>query len=99
VNNTVIELQIAPMPAGARCAAHANSTNGTAELIAPISASFGHSLSGNCARERHRNGSSTSAPSARRTSTNGAAPNSGAATRMNKNEAPQMAPSTPISRG
>src|SRR3546814_5309514 len=55
VNSTVIALAIAPMPAGARCAAHANRMNGTAELIAPISASFGHSERGKCARDRHRN--------------------------------------------
>jgi hypothetical protein len=99
VNSTVIALQIAPIPAGARCAAQANNTNGTAELIAPMSASFGHSFSGNCARSRHRNGNSTTQPSASRTSTSGAAPNSGAATRMNRNEAPQIAPSTVSSRG
>src|SRR5690554_4324844 len=99
VNSTVIALAIAPMPAGARCAAQANRRNGTAELIAPISASFGHSRSGNCPRARHRNGSSTIEPSASRTSTSGAAPKSGAGTRMNRNEAPQIAPSTHSSSG
>src|SRR3546814_17466422 len=38
VNSTVIELAIAPMPAGARCAAPANRMTGPAELIAPLSA-------------------------------------------------------------
>src|SRR5690606_6426711 len=99
VNSTVIALAIAPMPAGARCAAHANSTNGTAELIAPISASFGHDRAGNRARARHRNGSSTSAPSASRISTSGTAPKSFAATRMNRNEAPQIAPRRVSSSG
>ena len=99
VNNTAIALQIAPTPAGARCAAHANSTNGIAELIAPISASSGHFLAGNSARSRHRNGSSTAAPSASRISTSANGPKSGAATRMNKKDAPQIAASTVSSMG
>src|SRR6478672_6022545 len=99
VNNTVIALAIAPMPAGARSAPQANSMNGTAELVAPISASLGHNVSGNCARLRHRNGSSTSEPNASRTSTSASGPKSFAAMRMNRNDAPQMAPSTPSSSG
>src|SRR5688500_3010292 len=82
---------IALMPAGARSAAHANSANGIAELIAPMNASFGHSDVGRCLRAAHANGSRTSAPNVSRTVASGNAPNSGAATRMNRNEAPQIA--------
>src|SRR3546814_7304125 len=99
VNSTVIALAIAPTPAGARCAAQANRLNGTAELIAPINASFGQSARGKCARDRHRNGSSTSAPSPRRISTSGTAQKSFAATQMNRNDAPQTAPSPDSSSG
>ncbi|TWH16580.1 hypothetical protein L613_001200000450 [Pseudoxanthomonas taiwanensis J19] len=62
-------LQIAPIAAGARCAAQANSRNGSAEFTTPMAASFGQMRNGNCARASHRNGSSTIAPSARRSST------------------------------
>ena len=36
VNITTVALLIATTPAGARCAAHANSTNGAAELMMPM---------------------------------------------------------------
>lgn len=68
-NNTVMALQIAPIAAGARCAAQANSTNGMAELITPMGANHNQRRAGNCARACHRNGSSTKAPSSSRTST------------------------------
>ena len=53
-----------------------------------------HTRALNCARARHRNGISVSAPSARRASTSGTGPKSAAATRMNRNEPPQIAPSS-----
>jgi hypothetical protein len=99
VKGTVIALAIAPIPAGARCAAHAKRMKGSAELIAPISATFGHSAKGNFERACQRNGNSTNAPSPRRTSTSAIAPKSSAATRMNKKDAPQIAPSTTSSSG
>ena len=98
-NSTVIALQIAPIAAGARCAAQANSRNGSAELMIPIAASRGHRRKGNWARASHRNGRSTSAPKASRSSTSAYGPNAGAATRMNRNEPPQTAPSASSSNG
>ena len=59
------------MPAGARCAAHANSVNGIAELIAAMPVSCSHVRAVECARPRHSNGSRISAPSASRISTSG----------------------------
>src|SRR5207253_6770258 len=53
----------------------------------------------NWERARHRNGSNTTAPSARRTSTRANGPKSAAATRMNRNDPPQMAPSSVNSMG
>jgi hypothetical protein len=50
VNTTVIALVIAPIPAGACCAAHTNSANGSAELIAPIAASRHQPATASCAR-------------------------------------------------
>jgi hypothetical protein len=99
VNSTAVALVIATMPAGACCEAQANSANGTAELIAPISASFGHSPGAIAARSRHRNGSRTSAPKARRSSARAMVPNSGAAMRWNMKDAPQIAARIPSSTG
>ena len=70
-----------------------------AELIRPMIASFGHIERAIEARSRHRNGNKTSAPRARRISTRANAPNGVAAIRMNRNEPPQMAPSSSNSRG
>ena len=50
-------------------------------------------------RERHKKGSSTSAPSERRSSTSASGPKSAAAIRIKRNEAPQIAPSTVSSIG
>jgi hypothetical protein len=94
VNSTAMLFVIAPMPAGARCAAHANSENGTAELIRPISAIFGQCSARNAPRSAQRNGSSASAPNASRSSTSGIAPRSLAAIRMNRKDDPQIAPSS-----
>src|SRR6266702_4343275 len=99
VNITVIAFAIAPTPAGERWAAHANKTNGIAELSAPMPASRIQRRRSNCARARQRNGSKTTAPRNRRTSTLPKAPKSWAATRMKRKEAPQIAPSTMSSRG
>ena len=99
MNGTAIALLIAPMPAGARSAPHANSVNGIAELIAAMPVSFSHNAPVNCLRARQRNGSRMSAPKARRISTRAYGPKSFAATRMNRNDAPQIAPSTVSSTG
>jgi hypothetical protein len=99
VNGTAMALVMAPMPAGARSAPHANSANGTAELMAAIPASRSHRAPLNSERARHRKGSRMIAPSARRISTSANAPKSFADTRMNRNEAPQMAPSATSSVG
>ncbi len=98
-NSTVIALQIAPIAAGARSAAQANSTNGNAEFTRPMGASHSQRRAGNCARARHRNGISTSAPSSRRTSTSAYGPKSGTAMRMNRNDEPQTMPRPSSSSG
>ena len=74
-------LVMAPMPAGARSAPHANSVNGIAELMAPMPASRSHSAPFSCERARQRNGSRTIAPSASRISTSANGPKSFADTR------------------
>src|ERR1700676_870162 len=94
VNMTVMALLIAPMPAGARSAAQANSANGMTELMVAMPAMMSHRRGVNSARACHRNGSRMSAPRLRRISTSGTGPKSVAATRMNRNEPPQIAPST-----
>ncbi len=99
VNNGVIELAIAPTPAGARSAPHANSVNGIAELSSPTMARRIHNTGEIAPRERHKNGDSDSAPSVMRTWTRAIGPKSPAATRMNRNEPPQIAPSATSSMG
>jgi hypothetical protein len=96
---TAVAFVIAPMPAGARWAAHANNENGMAELIAEITMSGRMCARLNCTRPRHNSGSRISAPRVSRISTSGSAPNSRADTRMNRNEAPQIAPRTVSSTG
>src|SRR3984885_12576663 len=98
-NITAMEFVMAPIPAGALSAPHAKRMNGMAELMAEIHVRCSHSPGVNCARARHRNGSNTMAPSARRTSTRANGPKSDAATRMNKNDPPQIAPSSVSSTG
>src|SRR6266853_472511 len=90
---------MAPMPAGARSAPQANSANGTTELMVAMPAMRSHSARLNCARAAHSHGNRTRAPSASRASTSGKGPKSAAATRMNRNDPPQMAPSTVNSSG
>jgi hypothetical protein len=85
---------MAPMPAGARSAAQANSAEGTAALTMPTRVTRSHMPGVKWRRSRHRNGSSTSAPSPSRNSTSGIAPKAGAATRMNMKADPQIAPSS-----
>ena len=96
---TAVAFVIAPMPAGARCAAHANSENGIAELIAEMKMSGPMCLRVKCWRPLHSMGNRISAPRVSRTSTSGSAPNSRADTRMNRNDAPQIAPSSVSSSG
>jgi hypothetical protein len=99
-NRTVMALQIAPIAAGERCAAHANSKNGMAELIKPIKASLGQMAAiegGTIApqeRQHHQRpqGQADVDQGERR-------PNGFAATRMNRNDPPHMAPSTSNSMG
>src|ERR1700733_2827261 len=90
---------IAPIPAGARSAPQANNTNGMAELMTPIAANRQITRGAKLLRERQRNGSSTRAPSERGTSTSANGPKSPAAMRINRNEAPQIAPSNVSSIG
>src|SRR6185503_10513676 len=99
VNGTAMAFVMAPMPTGARSAAQANSANGIAELMAAIAARRNHRPPLNCERTRHRNGTRMIAPSARRISTSANDPKSFAETRMNRNEAPQIAPSATSSIG
>lgn len=87
-HNAVMPLAMAPTPAGARSAAHANSRKGSAELIAAISAIIGQRCSENRARSRHRNGSSSNEPSARRISTSGTGPKSFTAMRVKRTSCP-----------
>jgi hypothetical protein len=96
---TVVALAIAPMPAGARWAAHANSTNGTAEFSIAMPASRSHRTRVNCARTCQKNGIRTSAPRNNRTSTSAKEPKSCAETRWKRNDAPQIAPSNKSSIG
>lgn len=96
---TAIAFVIAPTPAGARSAAHANNVNGIAVLMAAIPTIFHRCAAVNCLRSLIKNGNNTSAPSTKRTSTNAYAPKSLAAMRMKRNEAPQIAPSTVNSTG
>src|SRR5690606_40456727 len=70
-----------------------------AALIKATPTIFSHWAAVNTFLAHHRNGESIRAPSASRISTNGIGPKSSAATRMNRNEAPQMAPSTDNSSG
>src|SRR5580658_2618690 len=87
-------LVIAPIPAGARSAPQANSTKGSTEFTTAMPRMRSHTPAANCARARHRNGMSVSAPSASRASTRGSGPKSLAATRIKRNEPPQIAPSS-----
>ncbi len=98
-NMTAMELVMAPMPAGACSAPQANKIKGMAELMAEIQVRCSHRAGVNWERARHRNGNNTTAPSARRTSTRANGPKSETATRMNRNDPPQMAPSSVNSMG
>src|SRR5690606_33791185 len=99
VNITTVALLIATMPAGARGAAHAKSTNRAAELMMPMPSKRNQCDAVSLSLTRRRNGNRISAPSASRTSTSANAPKSLAAMRMNRNEPPQTAPSSSNSAG
>src|SRR6185437_9087047 len=98
-NGTAMLLTIAPTPAGARSAVHANSRNGSKVLTKPIAAILNQPVAASWSRARLRDADSTSAPSARRTSTSASGPNFGAEILRNRNEPPQIAASNSNSAG